>query len=256
MCRRPFLSVIINFWQRGCFRRIDSGCDWHTIPLRKYIHLFWGRICSCFEQTWSQNCQYILSFWENSYNSVRTGKHTLLRTDLCKCCLGIVVITPPGLQRKSTGAYSQTRVAYYSTILYVLECQKNAVFVPFTKNIFIFFKYYGYSSSFFLCVSVFLRNICSNKISFYSFGVLKSQLEYYQNITKILVLLPLTSSHKCINTIFHIIRNQEKSYQIMKNELLFLIQWSQKLSSQKTLLLMLEQNSGVLYDYNTWKFDN
>ena len=60
--RKLFSSVIINFWQRGCFRHVDSGCDWHTMPLRKCIHLFWGRIHSCFEQTWNRNCQYILSF--------------------------------------------------------------------------------------------------------------------------------------------------------------------------------------------------
>lgn len=36
------------------------------------------------------------------------------------------------------------------------------------------------------------------------------------------VLLPLASSHNCINNIFQIIGNQEQSYQIMKNVLLCL----------------------------------
>ena len=126
----------------------------------------------------------------------------------------------PSLQSKSTGVYSQTKDGYYSTISHVLGVPEKMFYLSHLPKTYLFvFKYYGFFSSFFLSTVfvlfsfVFLKEIFVQvKLAYSHFRVLKTQHDYHQNITKMLVLLPLASSHNCIHTIFQIIGNQEQLY--------------------------------------------
>lgn len=167
--------------------------------------------------------------------------------------------TPNSLEKINRCKSSNQSMLLFHHSICIGSARKMLYLYHLLKIYLFVFKYYGSSASCccaFFCVCLFFRNICSSKISLYSFGALKPQQEYYQYITKMLVLLPLASSHNCINTIFQIIRTQAQPYWIMKTGFLFLIWWSCSLSCQKTLLLMLEQNSGVFYVCNICKFDN
>lgn len=114
--------------------------------------------------------------------------------------------------------YSQTGEGYYSTISYVLGVPEKCFICPiYQKHIYLPLNIMGSPLFFslrivFVLLFFFKEVLVQVKLACTHFRVLETQHEYHQNITKMLVLLPLASSHNCIHTIFQIIGNQEQSY--------------------------------------------